>query len=152
MSAIYCSLLRLQGKSLGLLFKTEHFFFVCLLFRAVPTAYGSSQARGRIRAELPAYTTVTALDLSRICRTAHSNAGSLTLWARSGIKPSSSWILVGFISTEPRWELPQQFLKLSFFDKYLLDLRSVSGTELDPEKLAIVNKTEMGPALREIIF
>ena len=27
--------------------------------------------------------------------TAHSNSGSLTHWAGSGIKPSSSWILVG---------------------------------------------------------
>ena len=38
--------------------------------------------------------------------TAHSNAGFLTHWARPGIKPTSSWILVGFITTEPQWELP----------------------------------------------
>ena len=31
-----------------------------LLFRATLTAYGSSQARGRIGAKLPAYTTATA--------------------------------------------------------------------------------------------
>ena len=30
---------------------------------------------------------------------------SLTHWARPGIKPESSWILVGLITTEPRWEL-----------------------------------------------
>ena len=37
--------------------------------------------------------------------TAHSNAGSLTCWARAGIKPATSWFLVGFISAAPRWEL-----------------------------------------------
>ena len=36
---------------------------------------------------------------------AHSNSGSSTHWARQGIKPSSSWILVGFITIEPQREL-----------------------------------------------
>ena len=36
--------------------------------------------------------------------TAHSNAGSLTYWARPGIEPASSWILVRFISSLPQWE------------------------------------------------
>ena len=30
--------------------------------------------------------------------TAHGNVGSLTHWARPGIEPASSWILVGFVS------------------------------------------------------
>ena len=38
--------------------------------------------------------------------TGHSNAGSLTHWVRSGIKPSSTWILVRFTSAMPQWELP----------------------------------------------
>ena len=38
---------------------------------------------------------------------AHSNAGSLTHWARPGIKPESLWMLVRFISTEPWWEPPR---------------------------------------------
>ena len=37
--------------------------------------------------------------------TAHSSPGSLIHWARPGIKPASSWIPVGFISTEPRQQL-----------------------------------------------
>ena len=37
--------------------------------------------------------------------TAHGNSGSLTHWARSGVEPASSWILVGFISSAPQ-ELP----------------------------------------------
>ena len=42
--------------------------------------------------------------------TAHGNARSLTHWARLGIEPVSSWILVRFISPEPRWELPVSVL------------------------------------------
>ena len=37
---------------------------------------------------------------------AHSNAGSLTHWARPGIEPASLWILVWFNSAEPQQELP----------------------------------------------
>ena len=37
--------------------------------------------------------------------TAHSNSGSLTHWVRPGIQPTSSWILVGFVTTEPQREL-----------------------------------------------
>ena len=36
---------------------------------------------------------------------AHSDTGSLTHCARPGIEPTTSWFLVGFISTVPRWEL-----------------------------------------------
>ena len=56
--------------------RVTFFFFivvaVVLLFRTTPEAYGSSQAKG--------------------------NTGSLTHWARPRIEPTSSWILVGFIS------------------------------------------------------
>ena len=61
-----------------------------LLFIAVLAAFGSSQARRRIRA--------TAAGLHH----SHSNAGSLTHWGRSGIEPMSSWILVGFTN---RWAM-----------------------------------------------
>ena len=36
---------------------------------------------------------------------AHGNAESLIHWARPGIEPVSSSILVRFVSAEPRWEL-----------------------------------------------
>ena len=38
---------------------------------------------------------------------AHSNTRFLTYWAEPGIEPASSWILVGFITTEPQWEFLQ---------------------------------------------
>ena len=37
--------------------------------------------------------------------TAHGNAGSLTHRVRPGIKPATSWFLVGFVSAAPRQEL-----------------------------------------------
>ena len=37
--------------------------------------------------------------------TTQSNARFLTHWGRPGIKPATSWFLVGFVSAEPRWEL-----------------------------------------------
>ena len=59
------------------------FFF---FFRAVPAAYGSSWARVELELQLPAYTT------------ALSNTRYLIHWARPGIEPASSWVLVGFIT------------------------------------------------------
>lgn len=76
-------------------------------FRAAPTAYGSSQSRDLIRA--------TAADLCRIWAayetytTAHSSAWSLTHRASPGIKPATSWLLVGFISAVPQWELHNSY-------------------------------------------
>ena len=84
----------------------DFFFFVFYLFRAAPVAYRGSQARGWIRA-------VTA----GLC---HSNTKSKpclwpipqlmamldpTHWVRPEIEPTSSWMLVRFVFTEPHWEL-----------------------------------------------
>ena len=83
------------------------FYLSFCLFRATPAAYGGSQARGRIG------TTAASLLYS------HSNPRSelhlqstpqLTQWARPGIKPTSSWILVGIFSAAPQWELLFNFL------------------------------------------
>ena len=42
--------------------------------------------------------------------TAHSNTGSLTHWARPGIEPTFSWILLGFVSIAPWLELLEHLL------------------------------------------
>ena len=68
-----------------------------LLFRAAGVAYGSSQAR-----ELMHVIGATPASLHH----SHCNTRSLIHQARPGIEPTSSWILVRFISTEPQWELP----------------------------------------------
>ena len=39
--------------------------------------------------------------------TAHSNIRSLTHWPKPRSEPASSRILVGFVTAEPQWELPQ---------------------------------------------
>ena len=86
---------------------TSFFFFSP--FRAVPVAYGISQARGWIWA--------IAAGLHRSSQqcqiwatsathtTAHSNTGLLTHWARPGIETASSWIPDGFVSAAPKQEL-----------------------------------------------
>ena len=78
-------------------------------FRAALEACGSSQARSQIRA--------AATDLcysnarchiwaaSVAYTTAHDNARSLNHWVRPGVEPTSSCILLRFITTEPQWEL-----------------------------------------------
>ena len=53
-----------------ILFYCLLFYFIVFYFRATPTAYGGSQARGLIGA----YTTATAMpDLSRVCDLHHSS-------------------------------------------------------------------------------
>ena len=77
------------------------------LFRALPTAYGGSQARGLIGAIATGlHHSHRTPDLSRVCTytTAHSSARSLIHWARPGIEPAISWLLVVFVSLAPRWE------------------------------------------------
>ena len=90
-------------------------FFFFPLFRAINTGYGSSQAKGRIRAVAAAlphsHNNVGWIRAtSATCNTAHSNTSSLIHLARPGIKPTSSWILVGFITAGPQ----QKFPSLSF--------------------------------------
>ena len=102
---------------------TKFFFFFFLSFRAVPGACGSSQASNsgfELELQLLAYAIATATatvtqDLSLVGHTAaHGNAGSVTRWARPGIKPMSSWILGGFVTAEPRWKLPNIFFAFFF--------------------------------------
>ena len=75
------------------------FIIIIFLFRAALMAHGSSQARGWIGAAAATYTT------------AQSNTGSLIHWARSGIKPISSWILVRFVN---HWAMKGTLLDLIF--------------------------------------
>ena len=71
------------------------FFFFCL-FGAVPAAYAVSQARGLIRAV--AASLHHSHSKAGTYTTAHGNARSPTYQARPGVKPTSSWMLVGFVN------------------------------------------------------
>ena len=98
------------------------YIFFFRLFRVAPAACWSFQARGRIIAVA-----------AGLCHS-HSNARSLTHWARPGIEPTSSWILLGFLTTAPSRELPTFFffffLTQYFSIRYLLKTSSVPGTLL----------------------
>jgi len=73
-----------------------------------PTPQPHSHSNVGIRAVSATYTT------------AHGNSGSLIHWARSGIKPATSWFLVGFVNhcattgTPPFHLLNHFFLTLDF--------------------------------------
>ena len=80
------------------------FVFVFLLFMTAPVAYRSSQARDRIGASGLRHSHSSVGSKLRSCDL-HGNTRALTHWARLGIEPASSWMLVGFVPAEPQWEL-----------------------------------------------
>ena len=67
-------------------------FFWGGLFRAVPVANGSSQARGQIRAVAASLTTATATPA------APDPSQVLNALSEARHEPESSWILVGFVT------------------------------------------------------
>ena len=122
---VYCSWL------IPLCSITFFFPFFFLLFRAILVARGGSQARVesklccqptpqpqqcRIQAGSVTYTTT------------HSNTGSLTHWARLGIKPAISWLLVGLVSTAPQWQLLSSHFSMIFFWKNFIYIHSLHQT------------------------
>ena len=77
------------------------FIYLFIALKATPVAHGSSQVRGQIRAAasglcMPQQRRTRAA--SAIHTTAYCNARSWMHWARPGIKPASSWILVRFLT------------------------------------------------------
>ena len=107
--------------------KIWHCFCVCVcvcgFFQAMPTAYGGSQARGSNWScsclPTPPSQQCQIRAASATYSTAHGNARSLTHWAGTGIKPASSWLLVGLISAAPPWELLCVVLWHRTYEKYL---------------------------------
>ena len=101
-------------RSLKFIFIILFFILLFLLFfRAVPVAYGSSQARGWIRAAAAAYTTATATqDLTYVCSLYHSleqhQILSLLSKARNWthILMDTSWVCYCWTATgTPVWAL-----------------------------------------------
>ena len=85
------------------------FFFSPPLFRAPLMASGSSQVSGGIGAAAAGLHHSHGHSGSKphLQPTHHSSWESLTHWARPGIQPTSLWILVIFVTTEPQQELPK---------------------------------------------
>ena len=65
------------------------------LFRATPAAYGNSLPRDELEPQLQQREIqATSVTYTTAC----GSVGALTQCARPGIKPASSWILVGFLT------------------------------------------------------
>ena len=79
--------------------------FVFCLFRATPVVCGGSHARGLICWPMPEPQQCQTQATSATYTTGNGNTGSLTYWARPGIEPTTSWLLVRSISAVPRWKL-----------------------------------------------
>ena len=80
-------------------------FCISFFFRAIWKfpGWGSNQSSSCWPTSQPQQYQIQAASVTYT--TAQGNAISLTHWARPGIKPTSSWILVGFVTTEPQREL-----------------------------------------------
>ena len=52
---------------------------------------------------------------SETCTAAHGNAGPLIYSVGPGIKPSSSWIPVEFVTAEPQWERHMYLFEWKFY-------------------------------------
>ena len=74
--------------------------------------------------------------------TAHGNAGSSTHWAKSGIKPETSWFLVRFVTTAPQRKLLLMFYneRCSLENLEFQLLKIVSGDLTFPMKSAEAKK------------
>ena len=79
--------------------KTWNLLLFFSLFRTTPVTYRSSQARGQIGASALSQPQQHQSQVTSTTYTeAFNKAGSLTHWERPGIKPTSSWTLVRFLT------------------------------------------------------
>ena len=120
----------------------KHFFFFCPFFlgphpkhmevprlggligaTAASLRHSHSSHQCQIQASSATYTT------------AHGIARSLTQWARLGIKPATSWFLIRFVSTAPRWELWEGIFWYFFFCSHDLLILSTCPSKVRPPGL-----------------
>ena len=100
---------------------TQQFFFFFFL-GLHPLLMEVPKARGCIGYRCwptPQLQQLEIWDMSVTYTTAHCNAGCFTHWERPGMEPASSWILVGFITTEPQQELHITLFNLKHFPQTL---------------------------------
>ena len=76
--------------------------------------------------------------------TAHGNTGFLTHWARPGIEPESSWILVRFITAQPLWELHKYHSEQSHYIVICLSLRTRRSFSIVPITPCRFSKSGVG--------
>ena len=97
-------------------FKTFFLFLIFVLFCFLgPYLWRMKVPRVGVELELQllAYAIAIAMpDMSCVCGLHHSaqQLQILNHWGRPGIEPTSSWILVRFVTAEPQWELPHTLI------------------------------------------
>ena len=95
------------------------FFSFSFLFWATPVGIwkgpdqGSNPSCSRRPKPQPQQLSIWALSVTHT--PGHGITGSLTHWARPGIEPASSWILVGFVISELQWNSWSAFLFIESF-------------------------------------
>ena len=105
-------------------FSKPHFFLVFLgpyPWHTKPRVGAESELQSCWPTPQPQQQGIQATSTTYI--TAHGNAGSLTHRVRPGIKPTSSWILVRFVSSKPWWELGSTLFDIGLSNVFL-DLSS----------------------------
>ena len=103
----------------------------------MPVAYGSCPAGGwnqscsclHIPQPQPQPQPGQIWAVSVTCTTAHGNTRYLTHWARPGIQPESSWILVTFVTAKPHWELPNKVTLIRTYKSVKIE-KSIPKTHL----------------------
>ena len=100
------------GRKRSLGFTPSFFFFVFLGPHPQHMRFPGSGLKNRFSCQpTPQPQPCQIRAMSATYTTAHGNSRSLTYWARPGIEPTSSWILVGFVTAELQQELqPSQFI------------------------------------------
>ena len=71
----------------------------------------------------------------------HSNAASLTHWARPGIKLMSSCKLVGFVTVEPWWELLLLSMNQQHIQKLYASVHTVTHTNQHIQNTYLITPT-----------
>ena len=93
---IYCAFYISQRKSCSYFLKTIQLLLLSYCFLGPHPRHMEGHRLGvQSEPQLAAYATATAMQIraaSATYTTAHGNAGSLTHWAKPGIKPTTSWI------------------------------------------------------------
>ena len=114
--------------------KASHLILIIIIIlsfsRAAPTAHGGSQARGsnwsRSHQPTPEPQQRGIRAASASHTTAHGNAGSLTHWARPGIKPATSWCLIRFVNCWATVGTPDYFYHLKSSLLFSLYISTIS--------------------------
>ena len=100
--------------------------------------------------QLPAYATATAMQIRAVSvtyTTAHGNARSSTHRVRPGMEPTSSWILVGFITVAPQREFPQLGFKPKQSDSKAETLTALLVLTITTAILIYANANPRGKSL-----